>query len=343
MRNIIKIVACLLLLSACNHKELCFHHPHTAKVKLGVDWSQFEKEVPTGMTVMIYPQDGSPTIRQLSNTTTHIVTDLEAGLYNTIVYNQSETEYGSVAFVGMDDFNTAEVRINTYESRWYASRAEGERVVMQPEWIGTDSFTDALVTPEMVQITGNELLETISRSRTTYTEFLIASHVPQNIIYTINVKVHLKNAYNLRSARASLDGLAASYSFAEARTTEKQATQLLEQWNLTIDKNDPTKGYITTQITTLGLPYGHSQQPDDNEFVLSMLLVDGETIVDAPFKVGDQLSQRYNDEGKLVLEFDLELWYDTLLPDVKPAGSSGGGFSAVVDDWGEEHNVDIGL
>ena len=261
MRNIIKIVACLLLLSACNHKELCFHHPHTAKVKLGVDWSQFEKEVPTGMTVMIYPQDGSPTIRQLSNTTTHIVTDLEAGLYNTIVYNQSETEYGSVAFVGMDDFNTAEVRINTYESRWYASRAEGERVVMQPEWIGTDSFTDALVTPEMVQITGNELLETISRSRTTYTEFLIASHVPQNIIYTINVKVHLKNAYNLRSARASLDGLAASYSFAEARTTEKQATQLLEQWNLTIDISrrrlprwdSPT--VIASSLTTTSLCY----------------------------------------------------------------------------------------
>jgi len=31
------------------------------------------------------------------------------------------------------------------------------------------------------------------------------------------------------------------------------------------------------------------------------------------------------------------------LPDVQPEGDGGGGFSAIVDDWGEEQNIDLGL
>ena len=33
----IGMTALLMGLTACEHKELCYHHPHTAKVRVNVD------------------------------------------------------------------------------------------------------------------------------------------------------------------------------------------------------------------------------------------------------------------------------------------------------------------
>lgn len=335
------VVVASLLLSSCNHKELCYHHPHTAKVRIDVDWSQFEKETPTGMTVMIYPHDGGEYVRHLTNTTTHAVVDLEAGLYNTVVYNQSEQEFGTVAFTGMDCFSTAEVHTVSATSRWYACRAEEEKLVMQPEWIGTDYRMDVEVTPAMVEAAGEEYMAAISQMSKTRSSYVIATHTPQNIIHTISVKVHLKGIYNLRSARASLTGLAGGYSFSGGVPTGNNVTQLLESWTMTQDSDDPTQGYITAQITSMGLPRNHSAQAGENEFVLSVLLVDNVTVVDIPFEVGDKLQKVYDESGRYTHNLYLELWTGESLPDVKPEEGGGGGFNATVDDWGEEQNVDF--
>ncbi len=336
------ILTIALLFSSCTHKELCYHHPHTTKARINVDWSKFTKETPSGMTVMIYPQSGRPVIRHTSNTISHAIVDLEADMYNTIVFNQSESEFLTITFKDMDRFETAEVSLNNTESKWYTSRANDDKLVMQPEWIATDAQTDGVVTPEMVEITGNELLANKQLQSRTTTEFVIASHVPRNIIQTINVKVYIDGIHNLRSARASLDGLAEGYSLAQRKTTDVQATQLLESWSITYNDNDPTKGFITARITSLGLPYSHSEKADENEFILSLLLVDNKTIIDAPFLVGDKLEKVYDENGD-VIELNLELRLSDALPDVQPAGSSSSGFDAIVDEWGDEENIDMEL
>ena len=68
-------VLLLLFVTSCNHDELCYHHPHDAKVRVDVDWSKFEEEVPTGMTVMVYPQEGGTdkVVTQHTNTISHAV------------------------------------------------------------------------------------------------------------------------------------------------------------------------------------------------------------------------------------------------------------------------------
>ena len=346
-RYIICIIVLFVVLSSCEHKNLCFHHPHTAQVRIDVDWSHFDNETPTGMTVMVYPADGGQYIRHLTNTTTHALLDLEAGLYNTIVFNQSDAEFGTMEFRDMDQFATAEVHTVPTESRWYTRADENEKLVAQPEWLATDYRTNVEVTPKMVEIAGEEYMATLSKSNKNQvkarTHFVIATHTPQNIIHTITVKLHLKNIYNLRSARASLRGLASGYSFSLNANTEGTVTQLLEYWSMTVDPDDPTLGYITAQITSMGLPYGHTAQPEDNEFNISILLVDNETIVDIPFSVGDKFQKVYDDAGNYNLELFVELWAEDPLPDVKPTGDEEGGFDAIVDEWGEEENIDIAM
>jgi len=169
--------------------------------------------------------------------------------------------------------------------------------------------------------------------------FVIATHVPENIIHTLHVKIHVRGIHNLRSARASLDGLAEGYRFSTGKTTTSTITQLVEGWQLTVDETDPTRGYLMAKITCFGLPSNHGGTSGENELILSLLLVDNKTILDFPFSVGDKFEWVDRDN----LELKLELTLDDVLPDVAPEGGSGGGFDAVVEDWGEEKNVDINL
>ncbi len=293
------------------------------------------------MTVMIYPTDGRESMRVLSNTITHAYCDLLVGSYNTIVFNQSAEEFGSVSFVGMDDFSTAEITTNVARSTWYESRAE--KVALHPEWVGVDAQRNGIVSKQMLDATIDRLVASAySRAAS---EFVLASHTPQNIIHTITVKVHLSGIYNLRSARAALTGLADAYSISRASTTAVRCTQLLESWSVTVDEADPTKGYITSKISSLGLPEDFAGLAADNELLLSVLLVDNATVVDIPFTVGDKWKYKYDEQGNMLLEFELELelWADSPLPDVEPVDYAGGGFDATVDDWGDIQHVDIGV
>ena len=102
VRRIINVLLVLLIVSSCSHKELCYHHPHTASVQINVDWSRFEKDNPSGMTVMVYSRAGVKEIEKQTNNLSYVIVDLLAGYYNSFVFNQSPSEYGTVDFVNMD-------------------------------------------------------------------------------------------------------------------------------------------------------------------------------------------------------------------------------------------------
>ena len=340
-------VLLLQCVTSCNHDELCYHHPHNAKVRVDVDWSKFVQEVPTGMTVMVYPQEGSLTevVTQHTNTTGHALFSLPAGRYHSIVYNQSPSEFGSLSFRGMEKFETAEVFANPTDSRWYVSRGDEEgRVVTDPEWLGTDQVKDMMVTPEMVEKTGQDNMSQLGKGTPrTNNSFLIGEHTPLNIVYTVTVTVHIEGIYNLRSARASLSGLAEGYWLGQGKPTANKVTHLLEDWKMTLDPDDPTKGTIVAQITCFGLPEGHQGKPEENELGLSVLLVDNKTILDFPFYVGGDFEEQIEEDVRLELRLFLEVTLPTPLPDVKPEGGSSGGFDATVDDWGEEEEIDVNM
>lgn len=340
-------VLLLLFVTSCNHDELCYHHPHDAKVRVDVDWSQFAEEVPTGMTVMVYPQEGGTdkVVTQHTNTISHAVFALPAGRYHSIVYNQSPTEFGSVSFRGMDKYETAEVYANLTDSHWYVARGDEEgRVVTSPEWLATDRVEDMRVTQEMVEKTGQEYLVQLTEGRSRVdNSYLIGEHIPQNIIYTVTVKVHIKGIYNLRSSRASLTGLAEGYWLGKGKSTGNKVTQLIEGWKTVIDPEDPTRGTIVAQITCFGLPDGHQKHPEENTLGLSILLVDNKTVLNFPFLVGDKFKESINENVQLSLSLELEVTIEDPLPDVEPEGGGNGGFDATVDDWGDEENIDVNM
>lgn len=342
-RLLIYTVLVLVAATSCRHKDLCILHPHTAPLKINVDWEEFiEKEVPTGMTVIVYPQDGSAPVITRSHELSHVLVYLPAGMYNSLVFNQSETEFGSLELKNLSSYSTAEVVAVQAPTRWYKTRGDEEKVVHEPEWFGTDNEINAEVTEEMIEQTKHDIytenMNGNGRSSTKGGIDLIF-HKVENVIYTLNVNVHIKNAYNLRSARGAIAGMSEGFKLAESARSNNKVTHLMENWGMESNPADPTQGTITTKILCFGLPQNHNKGEDENTLTLSLLLVDNQTILNYTFKVGDLIKE--DEILKKTLHLTLEI--PDPLPDVKPEDGESGGFDATVEDWGDEieHNVTI--
>lgn len=339
----------LLLFTSCDYKELCYDHPHNtmATVRIPVDWTEFDEEKPTGMTVVAYPEDGSTPKAVLTNDLQAAELSLEEGQYNILVFNQSTTEYGSFHFEGMEQYSTAKVLANEHTSRWYKSRGSEDRTISEPEWLAAGRRERLTVTKEMIKGDTTVVVDTVT---------------PLNVIYTIDVRVHVKGIYNVRSARASLTGMAEGYEFATGKPTTSTITQLLENWTLTHDEDNPSNGVLSCEITSFGLPSDHQNIASENLFNLSLLLVDNKTQKDYTFEVGDKFVREEEDDAnpsgnhhststdidlptdaEVELSLSVETEVAAPLPDVKPEGGSAGGFDATVEDWGDEEHIDIGV
>lgn len=57
IRKLITAAACILsavpalLLTGCEHKDLCYHHPHQVRLRVVFDWMDAPDAAPDGMTI----------------------------------------------------------------------------------------------------------------------------------------------------------------------------------------------------------------------------------------------------------------------------------------------------
>ena len=103
MRRLFYLLTALLVFTSCEHKELCYYHPHAAKVRVEFDWRDAPQADPAGMCVYFYPIEGGGGYRfDFSNAIGGEV-DLRVGKYLVLCYN-NDTE--AVEFYNTDDFWT---------------------------------------------------------------------------------------------------------------------------------------------------------------------------------------------------------------------------------------------
>lgn len=341
------LTAVIFVATSCEHKELCYYHPHTAPVRVNVDWSLFTMEEPTGMTAYAYPigYDDQDLYRFITHNLNYITLDLEAGWFNTIVFNQSESEYGSIEFSNLEDYNTAQVRV-VHTSNWYSTKAPATKVGSEPEWLAIGRAENIQVTEEMVKIAEEEYLASRQDQMARAIGRVInnvATVTPVSVIKQVEFRVYGQGLYNLRSVRAAVEGMAEGCLLSTGQPSSELVTHTMEEWKLETEANDPASGDITTVLSTFGLPEGHSGKAEENKFTISLLLVDNETILDYDYYIGDILAQFKDMDGldgqiqKVVVRLELP----ERLPDVQPMGGSGGGFDADVSDWGDEITTEI--
>ncbi len=349
MCNLKRIASLVLTLSviiaavSCEHKELCYYHPHVAPVRVNVDWSLFPMDEPTGMTAYAYPlhEDENDIYRFISHNINYITLELEAGFFHTLVFNQSESEYGSFEFTHLEDYNTAQVRVRQTKSNWYATKAPDTKVGTEPEWLAVGCAENIEVTEEMVRIAEEEFLANRQEQMIRAIERAInnvATVTPISVIKQVEFRVYGEGLYNLRSVRASVDGMAEGCILATGDVTENKVSHTIDTWTIDYIGSDRSIGDLVATLGTFGIPSGHTGKPEENKFSIHLMLVDNQTTIDYDFNIGDILTEFNELDGsngelqKVVVKLRLP----ERLPDVKPVDGEGGGFDINFDGWGDE-------
>ena len=313
----------IILFTSCIYEDYsgCPQNDNRKMVRINVDWHLFDKEVPTGMTVMVFPWSGGAPHTVLTNEITHADFSLEPGRYRILVFNQSTTEFGTLDFLGMDSYETARAVVQHTTSRWY-SRGDDELIGVEPEWLASDKLDEFDVSDDFSEVT----------------------LTPKNVLSQIQVSVKVPGIKNLRYVRGSLTGISEGFLLGQGKPLLSKVTYLLESWTKSVDENEATLGTLRASVKCFGLPETASPDAENNQLSLSALLIDNKTQVDHQFAVGDKFKK---DENSSELGYTVSLHVDVQipqpLPEVKPSDGSSGGFDVTIQDWGKPEDIDIEL
>lgn len=312
-----------ILFASCIYDDYsdCPQESDRKMVRINVDWHLFDKEVPTGMTVMVFPWSGGAPHTVLTNEITHADFSLEPGKYRVLVFNQSTTEFGTLDFLGMDSYETARAVVQHTTSRWY-SRGDDELIGVEPEWLASDKLDEFDVSDDFSEVT----------------------LTPKNVLSQIQVSVKVPGIKNLRYVRGSLTGISEGFLLGQGKPLLSKVTYLLESWTKSVDENEATLGTLKASVKCFGLPETVSPDAENNQLSLSALLIDNKTQVDHQFAVGDKFQK---DDNSSELGYTVTLHVDVKvpepLPEVKPSEGSSGGFDVTIQDWGKPEDIDMEL
>lgn len=238
-------VACLAALTACEHKELCYDHPHTTDVEVVFDWNyapdaEANNEVES-MCLWFYPVDeagqrtGDPIYQSLAGMKGGQI-HIPVGRYEVLYYNN---DYERVQFRGRENFLTHECYTregNLFETvsgraaADTAPRADGteeETVVITPDKIWGDNAMNVEISEEGLSYwfvrDGETEITTVANDEKRFT---LMPH-EQVCDYTFEVR----NVENLKYATrvcAALSGMSGSVFCAKEELTETCVTLPLE-------------------------------------------------------------------------------------------------------------------
>lgn len=340
---LIGIVALLVALTACDNFCVCHEYDNAdckAKLNVRVDWQKCGIQDVSGMSVIAYDYFGISSFRTATNLIDRCEMQLIDGSYDIVVFNQTEDEHAYLKFKHLNDMNRAEVcGVDMETPSWLDPMAE---CIDEPDALAVGRLSNAVVTDEMVTESKGKNCKCTDCDCVTIHDpktFDLGTVKMQPFTWTLNVKINIRGINSLKSARASINGLAGGLALASGRAIDKTATQLIRDWSLT--HTTENCGYIQSKMTCFGLPEDHlgaTSFDGSNILYLELLLIDGETVIKALRQVGYLISVDESNR-KLTLEITLE----DALPDVKPGTGTGGGFNASVDDWEDTDTIDIVL
>lgn len=334
--NISVFIVTILTLASCEHKELCFIHPHTTCVTIKFDWNyapdaEQNKEVKS-MCLWFYPTDengnqiGEPIYYNIAGMYGGEI-EIPVGHYELLYYN---SDYERVKFRGVDNFLRHECYTNEtslLESLGNSSltynipRAEGtedQPVVDTPDKMWGDNAMSVHITEqgisywfirdgetEVVQISNNDNLLRLMPHEQTCT-------------YTVEIK-NVENLKYVTYVGATLSSMSGSVFCAEEKLASHNVTLPI---NVVSDK----KSIIFGSFQTFG------RDEFDKQHILSVYawMTDGKGYY-GTVDVTEQVDNAPNPRRVYIVVDGFKF--------PKPI-TNGGGLQPDVDEW-ESVDLDI--
>jgi len=360
MKKLISLLAPVLLIvgttgltTSCDRYEVELYYTGKADVSVDIDWESRFGERPSGMTIMLAKDGDAITFTDITNDVDHYDLKLEPGEYKMIIFNHTFSEFGSMHFFQTKSFNdvcASAMQLQRTTEDWDVNVS----YMREPEAIGcaVDTFT---VLPEMTdgdfrfvnwkdKIEGNH-------------ESLRLREVVEPMTTEFYIRVKVIGFKYMAGVVGNISGMADGFLLSQAWRRSQAGYHFLDSWSAASAPDESTEeksvGYITTKISTFGLPHGREEQsqrlPGNNALSLCFTLIDDTKHV-FRYLVGDKITYRnvevtkYNKHDvTLQLELELDAFYsDDEVPNLPYAQPSGtGAFDAEVEPWGDEEGVDV--
>ncbi|WP_434504112.1 DUF5119 domain-containing protein [Prevotella sp.] len=343
------LIASLVLVCACDRRPLEYVSDENASIAINYDWETAVGETPSGVTLMAYGSDGS-TQQNISNNTTHMPLNLGVGIWKMLSFNLSTTEFNSFTFNKMNNYDSAQVKLNDIESGSYTNGTWDAGVTYKQEPENLAVIADTIrITEDM--ISGSKNFNTTGSDSTT--KKYVIKETPKPVNTKLTVRIRVNNINSIKSSIGSINGMAGGYILTSYRASTDKATFLLQDIKATVDSTGATSGWLTITLSTFGLPYGkeniNSRIDVDNVLTLYFTLSDNKTEKLFTYNVGKIIN--YAREVTRALVPTSEVTQNLLLiinngpelPKIDNSSTGGSGFEAEVDNWGEGGNIDIGI
>lgn len=170
--------------SSCEHKDLCYHHPHTIKLKVQYDW-QYAPEADTdGMFIFFYPVEGGEYYQfafgdtnKESGRSRPVGGEIEVppGVYNVITY--SYLDPSGIQYSGINDYYTHEAYTRVGD---LLEPINGNATSSIPRTTGSEE-EDVVITPDMLYGVAVTLI-TVPEHGSTYIHEVIDSSMKGPIL-----------------------------------------------------------------------------------------------------------------------------------------------------------------
>lgn len=301
-------VMLLPLLTACEHKDLCYDHPHSASVEVVFDWTEAPDAYPATMSLYLYPEDGSEPMRYEFTKREGGTIVVPEGMYDALCVNSDKETHRIVDKERMETFqvttgNTRSLRgtlATRSETAPKARGAEEERSVMEPEALWSDHAERLDIGPA----------SGVKRIVLT----------PKPRVNTCSVEVrNVENLRHLSALSASLTGMAGGWLAGIDELTTEKVTIPFEV------RANEDKTQLSGNLTF----FGHCpKEAGVHKLMIYALMSDGSTYY-FEADVTDQLHDAAQDPTHIVIVIDK-------LPLPKPI-TGGGGLQPSVKDWEEVH------
>lgn len=324
---IISVVLC-----SCEHKDLCFHHPHTRTLKIVYDWEQAPNADPYGMCVFVYPENGGEPLRfDFDNRNSGDIT-LNNGKYKLLTYN-NDTDgvlFGNIYSFEGHSLYTREGSVlePIYgNAANYAPRAEGteeERVVITPDMMWGCTAVDVVIDGNNISYTPLVLDNKgeLVKSETVKTTGNVITFKPHELmnVYTYEVR-NVKNLKRMQQMCATISGMAGVMTVADEKVGNECFTIPFESFR----KDDDT--VIGKFIT-----FGHNKSSSKpHKMAFYVIMDDGNKYVykdSEKYDVTNQVNTAPNRRRVHIIIDGLEL---------PTPITNGTGLAPSVDDWIEEN------
>lgn len=369
------IFFCITTLTSCdeegfvNRRGVYKFSEINANFSVDVDWMTDFGSLPTGMSVFTYGEN-TGVKSEITNSVNTIDLKRPVDNYRLLIFNLTPDEFSTLTFHNTQNIDSFYVKLKPLTQYMNGKWDQGVEYMCAPEPFAF-AYDTIAITKDMVESSYCKAFQTEDCDECSDSIVYVYKEKPQPMAIKLEIRIRTNGITNLKKLAGSLSGLADGYMPGVQHNTTESGIYLLDDWKITLDSVGATNGWVSTVVTTFGLPHGTEDVAERdsslNRLTLNYTLRDRSTLT-LSFCVGDMFS--YEEDTRAITIptlHNLELIINTdidendpsgeekprprfiipKLPDVIPVDDdddgSGSGFDADVDKWEEGGNIDIGL